>query len=245
MTNKRVFQQPLKQEWADALLNCVPAFSEPGAPEKGPSTLGERCSEARSLWQTMLFEVREVIKNHPLAPLVAQRAAREAGKRGKARLVVNDAGDILLEVSYKTAVRDPAKTVQPVVKEKLQTLDLLRAVGVRLGVDISDLGRKKKLIIARLVENGWKPNGSVAKAPVAPKAPPHKKRTKRAPAITKAKVGLGPFKLDQDLADIFESPKSVPSKPRIDMEAIVAGAVPLDLKEFLKSDETGDGHGDF
>ena len=216
MTKKKVFQQPLKQEWADALLDyaVLPvALQEMQA--LSFASIRERRLILRQMWEDTLKETREVVRNHPLAPLVAQHAAREAGKRGSARLVVNDAGDVLLEVSYKGVMETAEATP---IQNKLPSLGTLRAAAVQYGVDVSDLGRKKLLIIARLVPHGYKLNGS------AKKEVPKTKRMKRAPALTEVKMGPGPFG----------------TKPLLDLEALVTRGSSLDVSKLLQSESPED-----
>jgi hypothetical protein len=188
MTDKRVYRQPLRQEWADALLDKITVRAPPEELAEGFETVQEMVELARILMSKAVAHARRVIDEHPLTEVVAEAAAKEAGKRGHATLAVDDNGTVMLEVHYG---EKPVTTKRPPEKKakwssKLPTLDELREEAAELDVDISDLGRKKKLIVARIEDaRAGRPHPStLSEAP----APPKPKRQKRAQALTPAKV---------------------------------------------------------
>ena len=95
-----------------------------------------------------------ILSANPLVALAVESvvASCRGGKSG--RIIVDDNGDFAVEVTCATGrkVEEPAKPQETVPEPTTRgpSLDDLRTQAAVLGVDISDLGRKKGLIIARL-----------------------------------------------------------------------------------------------
>ena len=108
---------------------------------------------------------------------------------------------------------------------KLPTLLILRARAEAAGIDISDLGRAKKKIMARLA--------AARSAPPPAADPPKRKRTKTAPALSPVTVVQmpEPVLLSEGLS--VQSLADVPP-PKVDLQAL-SDDEPVDIAGFLRT----------
>lgn len=117
-------------------------------------------------YEAILASARVALAEHPFADIIAQEAARRAGKRGDAKIIIDESGGVLLEIHYGGPSKDGSSG--------LPSLTALRKKAEDAGIDISDLGRAKRKIIARLEEG--------------PKPKPKKKMRKTAPAVSPVRL---------------------------------------------------------
>jgi len=213
--SKKVHQEPLREEWAQSLLA-----------ERDPHSGGSLYAYLQAKKDELADSIRRCQKHleeNPLTGVVAEAAAREAGRGGSCTITVNSNGTILLEVTPKKAGEKRTwMSNLPSIKE-------LRAEAERLGVDISGLGRSKRKIFAALQD------AKASKPPTKRKA--KKKRMKTGDAITPPRVvdpSELPFDESSDLpADLLDDP---PQQP--DMQAAMNESDGLDLDAIL--DESKD-----
>ena len=196
MAKKRVFRAPLRSEWAAALL------------------AGCELGEARQRYKAALNEARLLLESHPLAGVVAEAAARELGKRGALELVIDDTGDVMLQVHYGLT-RLP-KVVDKSKKIKLPSISELRAEAEHLGLDVSGLGKAKRKILARIKAH---------KAGAPPDLPPKPKMIKTAPALSPPRV-LTLSAVSNEMSQV---------KP-IDLETVALAGARLDMDALFGDD---------
>jgi hypothetical protein len=99
-----------------------------------------------------------ILGANPLVALAVESVVANCRGGKSGRIIVDDNGDFAVEVTCATGRKveepavEPAKPQETVPEPTTRgpSLDDLRVVAAILGVDISDLGRKKGLIIARL-----------------------------------------------------------------------------------------------
>lgn len=211
---RKPFVKELDEALARALLNRTP---KEGSGEF--ETLFAKLRFARTLLAQACEEVQEALASNPLTEITAREAARKEGRRGKPTVTVDNGGRVILEIHYgKGRARNPKQERTEPLRHwssDLPSLEELRHQADKLGVDISDLGRKKKLIMERL--EGATPT-------VAPKPKPKPKMTKTAPAIGQVRVlNPQPAKAEQ------------PSMATIAKEAIEETSVVTDLDEFWRT----------
>jgi hypothetical protein len=264
MDDKRVYRQPLEAKWAAALLRETSSHATnlgdlPQLPVLGEHfTVQDLMQHARTLKNLAVADARRVLADHPLADVVAQAAAREAGKRGEAKLAVADDGTMLVEVRYKGASKAKPKPKPQADgdrrhwKTALPSLEALREEAAAKGIDIEDLGRAKKKIMARLAGG-------------APTPAPKPKRIKRAPALTPATIVQLPQPVPEDPsfnASVEHPPETEPepdpeadvvvdeahiqaaieakaAKPRVNMAALASQVDDLDLDGLLSRLDQG------
>jgi len=209
--SKKVHQEPLRKEWAQSLL----AMRDPN----GVGSLYEGLEAAKAALALAVGNCRNHMGANSLTDVVADAAAREAGRGGKASITVNEQGTILLEVRPKKAVEKRNwKTSLPPIK-------VLRAEAKEMNLDITEYGRSKRDIHDAI--QAAKAEASPAKPKIKPKA---KKMTRTGDAITKPRVVQAndlPFDdstaLPDDLLD-GESP---------DLQVVLADSEGLDLDAIL------------
>ena len=179
---KRPHREPLDPKWVEALLHAKP---DPGieALEAVPS-LYQQLEDAREVLRRAVEQARVALIRNPLADVAAREAARLAGKRGAATVVVDDDGHVMLEVRYKgdapaTKPRAKAAAKKPWVSA-LPSLKELREQAEALGLDVSDCGRAKKKILDRI------------EAAKVAKPKPRQKMTKTAPALSPVRIVTPP-----------------------------------------------------
>jgi hypothetical protein len=163
---RKPYRMPLDEKWAKALLQEQDLFRE-------LQQIRARLVEVRE-------EAQKALDRNPLTAITAKEAARQAGRRGHPTIVITDTGDVMLEVSYTSEPKPRPKkaTIERGWSSTLPTLDELRKRAAKLGIDISDLGRAKKKILARLEAGKAK---SPAPASASQKSKPKMRKT--APAV--------------------------------------------------------------
>lgn len=123
-----------------------------------PRTIGERLERALGELEQTVEMVNEALSESNMVGIVADTLAKSLKKRGHASIVVEPDGKVVLRVDYGK-VADEAESVDPSdhVKKRawhsdLPLMDELREMAEDLGVDIDDLGRKRRAIWERLQE---------------------------------------------------------------------------------------------
>ena len=120
------------------------------SPENSPPiTLGEMIKPALETLQ----EANRLLRKHPSTQLLAESLfpASQWGLTGKGEITmrISPEGDIYIGYSEDPNFRSSVKSV----KEKLPPLNAIREKARLLGVDVSDLGRKKILMVRRIEEH--------------------------------------------------------------------------------------------
>jgi len=171
-TNKP-YTVPLDPQLAHEVLN-IPMDIEERPP---PRTIGERVKEAVKAVE----QANEFLAQSMMATIVARTLMRQLKKRGEAAIRVQPDGTVVLQVSYEKVIpapRPPVKTAAR--KSRLPFMPELRSRAAAAGVDISDLGVKRKAIFKRIqaaeeaqrqAEEPLPPEPEAA-PPEAPEAPP-------------------------------------------------------------------------
>jgi len=128
---KKLHREPLPDDLTKALL------ADP---------LAEILGNARKTLQKAVQQAREHIENSPLTPIVAQSVMKDLGRRGEAAVIVDDNGEVLLEIRYKGIGNKNTRTWT----SDLPSLVELRRQAKEKNVDISHLGRNRREIVALL-----------------------------------------------------------------------------------------------
>jgi len=217
----KTWREPLDDKWVRALLHGRVPHDE-----KGSISAYTLLHTAREAYMDALRVAREKLAEHPLVEVAAQEAAKREGRRGHPSIVIDDNGSVVLEVHYgskPTSSPKPKKDVSATKKSKLPTLDELRKQAEEAGVDISDLGRAKRLIMARIAEG--------------PAAPPKPKMTKTAPAIGPVRLVSPPPPPPPKEEEEEPEPASKPKKKKSLAAMAAEGAAQADdmLDDFFAS----------
>ena len=171
---KKIFREPLKEEWADALL-ASPVPCLPG--ESSRSIAGHlqttRCALARAIELA-----NETLAANSLVATVAAAAARAAGRRGEASISVDPSGTVMLEIRYKKPTEGDPKRAW---SSDLPSIEVLRQEAEALGISTRGFGRNKRLFRAA-IDAARKIREAAAPAPKTGK------RIKTAPALTQPVV---------------------------------------------------------
>jgi len=146
--NTKPYETPLERALAQEILN-IPVEQEDSPP---PKTIGEAVSQA-----TGVIEQANVrLSQSPLATIVADTLMRQLKKRGAPSIFVRPDGTVVLRVSYEE-VEDqdiPKMKTEGVRQSKrptsLPSLEELRERAEKIGLEISDLGRRKREILKRV-----------------------------------------------------------------------------------------------
>jgi len=114
-------------------------------PDGSLATVGDLVAKAREC----LLLANEAVQGNALIQTTANFLMKQEKRRGHPSIQVRLDGTAVLIVGY--GEEEPSVEVLPLKKTaKLPSLEDLRDQAAEAGVDISDLGRKKKKIIARL-----------------------------------------------------------------------------------------------
>lgn len=122
------------------------------------TTVGELVRQARE----MLLLANEAIASNDLVRMAADSMMREHKRRGFPRMVVRADGTIVLRIQYAEE-EDSTDSIEPLNTKggaALPSLKTLRQEAERLGVDITDLGRRKREIMKRLEQHTAPAKGS-------------------------------------------------------------------------------------
>jgi len=109
------------------------------------TTVGLLVEEAKEA----LRRANKVLAESELVAVTARTLMKEQKRRGNPSLRVNPEGVVVLRVQYDREGK-PAPVVGALGGAGLPSLDALRQQAAEVGVDISDLGRQKRQIMARL-----------------------------------------------------------------------------------------------
>ncbi len=178
------YEVPLEGDLAKEVLN-IPI--EDTGEIQAARTIGERVAAATKAVE----DANKFLAESPLAALLADTLMRRLKKRGVPSLRVRPDGTVILHVSYDGNVERAEQPI-PVERPKrnmrlgLPKLEELRKMAEEMGVDISDLGTKRRHIYDRLqeVQNPKPPTRMIdeVRESDAPDTP-HPKGRKRGPVI--------------------------------------------------------------
>jgi hypothetical protein len=177
---------PLSPEHQDAVLNYL-VVPEEGTLAGRTLTVGELLSEAKAL----LDLVNGKLRSDPLLGITANNLMKLRKRRGSPRIIADINGTVSLCVHYgEEQAASPSGGNQA-----LPSLTELRLRAREAGVDISDLGRKKRKILKRLSEAALSkyktpPEHLNGVAEVAPGLPPEKLRDEVSQSTLPKKVRI-------------------------------------------------------
>ena len=153
------FHLRIDETWANALLST---------PDQSGKTIASKLTEARDNLAKAVEEARQTLLSNPLTHVVATAKAREAGLKGTATILVEDDGQVVL----------CPESVPALTKGKwssdLPPLPTLRREAASLGLNVSELGRNKRLILKAIQE--------------ARAAPPRRKMMRTSVAVSQPQV---------------------------------------------------------
>ena len=141
MTRK---QSPIEIPVSDTLSEAVMGIAVP-SPGGGVTSVGELVRSARESMQ----QANAALKGNGLVALAAKDLMREHRRRGVAEIIVNADGEVMLRIGYDITEATIKHTTAP-GGAGLPSLTRLRELAVERGIDISDLGRRKREIMKRL-----------------------------------------------------------------------------------------------
>lgn len=146
MTRKRALVEvPIPDSLREAVLDiAVPQ------PDGGMVSVGMLLQAANEA----IAKANEALANNGLVDLAVKDLMRSHRRRGRASIVVNASGDVVLRIGDEAA-KNIAYTTAP-GGAGLPSLTRLREIADATGVDISDLGRRKREIMKRLEKEGAK-----------------------------------------------------------------------------------------
>lgn len=135
---KKLYREPLNPEWADALLVATStSFTGEGVP------IYRQLQNAKELLNATVLQATETLRVNPLTGTVANAAARLAGRRGSAKILVDPSGVLFLEVTPE--VKDATRKVS-----NLPSLESLRKEAADLGIPLDKVGRSKRLLMTTI-----------------------------------------------------------------------------------------------
>lgn len=144
MTRKlRPLDIPLSPALREALFGLAVPTSEGGY-----TTVGRLVEEAHEA----LRKANKVLEESELVAVAALTLMKEQKRRGTPSVCVRPDGEVVLRVVYGGG-STPSPPVGAVGGAGLPSLNTLRQQASEAGVDISDLGRQKRQIMARLASS--------------------------------------------------------------------------------------------
>jgi len=184
----RVHRETLPVDLAEALLN-VPFEDEAASRPEAYSSVGARLGAAKAELKAAVLAANQVLTANPLMEIIAEHAARKIGRRGQPLVVVDEAGEILLEIHYLTpdeVQSDPQ--IPKVRKSNLPPIEELRQEATFLGIDPEPFGKAKtKLLKAIDAVKAGKPEPAPVMKALAPKPAP----VVKAPVMMKTAPAVG------------------------------------------------------
>jgi hypothetical protein len=176
-------REPITKDLRDALLQGHLSMVDFTIPEG--LSLVEQLEHLQSHWTEVLAAAQHVVDNNPLTPIVIRDMIHQLGRKSStAKIVLDRDGSAHLdfgEIKTRTnepkpkpkAKRQPKPKPAPKRVGKLPSLGTLREYADKQGIDISDLGRSKVQIVARLnwVEPEPKPEPKPAEPDPKPVEP--------------------------------------------------------------------------
>jgi len=126
---KRFHREPLPEDVTAALL---------ASPLLGGIPAGDLLRDLRKQLSDTVKTIRTSLASNPVAEIVATATAKRIGKRGAASIVIDDNGDVMLEIRYQD------NGEKRMWHSNLPSLEELRQTAKGLGIEIEPLGRSKK-----------------------------------------------------------------------------------------------------
>ena len=176
MTKKTlsVHREILLSGLADALLNVPFAAAVGSQPEKYNS-IGQRLAAAKTELMSAVAAANRMLVRNPLTGIIAEHAAKQAGKQGTSSVSVDLNGDVMLEVVYIPAggPLPPSLVSVSTSPSRLPPIADLRREATLLGIDWELYGKSKKKLIAvmKAVRDGLAPALVSEKPQSQPPAP--------------------------------------------------------------------------
>ena len=123
------------------------------------TTVGSLVDEAQAAFE----QANRAVQDNALIQLTAAHLMKKEKRRGSPTILIRMDGTVALRISYGEDFEeeDPVVATPHPPKKKLPTLSSLRKRAQAMGVDISDLGRKKRAIIKRLNEADGSADGLI------------------------------------------------------------------------------------
>jgi len=250
-TAPKNFRTALDEKLARELLNVAPRPSAvptdtPDGPSPDPSDsvpreilpLGERLRWAVEHLASVVKEANAHLEDSELSRHLAEALCARKSRRGFPYIHVDDAGQVMLEVSYdgKQQVRSSKKKRK--YKRELPLLEDLRKEAGQLGISVSHLGQKRRAIYDYLQEiksrHASKPSEEETEAQMAAG---HDEVT-----VTEPKNGPKPPKKRRQIKLVTPGtqpaePKEPEAKPSPNLTRLLEQGADLDIEDIL-SDET-------
>jgi hypothetical protein len=117
-------------------------------PDGGLATVGDLVRKAAECMRL----ANEAVQGNALIQTTASFLMKQEKRRGASTILVRMDGSAVLHITY--GEKGTTAPVEAPKKSKLPSLDALRKRAAEAEVDISDLGRQKKKILARLEGHG-------------------------------------------------------------------------------------------
>lgn len=137
---KRPLEVPVPPHFRDAIMEI--AVTEDGE----TTSVGALVNDAL----TAIRKVNTVLASSALCDLVVKEVLRENKKRGEGSIKVDARGVVTISLGGVLVTDDAMPHTTAPGGSGLPSLMCLRALAEQRGVDISDLGRRKRQIMARL-----------------------------------------------------------------------------------------------
>jgi hypothetical protein len=166
MPKAKPYSGPIDADLAVQVLNATGL-------KEGELLLGDSLRLAAESLERLVRRASEALEDNEFAKIVAEHLSTKMNRRGAAFLTVTEVGKVILHISYEEAKPVLVPTRQRTVPLMIE----LKARARELGVDISHLGIKRKIIHAFLEE------ASAGSAPT--KAEPSKPKPARAKPVMK------------------------------------------------------------
>lgn len=214
---KRIHREELELGLAQALLNVPCAPSSPDDYAADATSVWDRLESAKAELLRAVEAANKALEGNPLAEILAENVSRQRGRRGDPRIVVDGDGKVQLEVHYGKP--DDEAPAAPRRRTRLPPIKELREQADALGIDHAPFGKAKTKLIAAIKKKREKIAQGDQKSPAknltpktdpVPQDPPPKPRTKRAEALTPAKV----VHLDDDDDDLDALLNGTPTPPK-------------------------------
>lgn len=105
--------------------------------------LGDALVKTARQLELLVTKANAYLRGNEFAKVMADYLAVQMNRRGDAKISVNAAGNVVLEIHYEEVAARPMSMKR---KRRVPLLDELRDEATRMGVDISSFGIKRKAI---------------------------------------------------------------------------------------------------
>jgi hypothetical protein len=171
------YERPLLPELAEEILN-IP-FDDPNLGLPPAVTIGEHVRRATAAVEA----ANKMLATSTSAQIIAKSLMRDLKKRGSPSLYVTPDGTVMLRIAYDGTEEPEADKEVPVVRPTAGTdlpkLDKLRGMAAELGLDISNMGRKRRAIYKLIQDKRAELDAGVDEVQVTKAPKPSKTRKRR------------------------------------------------------------------